>query len=192
MKKRRNRKETRRKILEATHKLLREGGYLTRFSLDAVAKEAGVSKGGLMHHFASKDALLQAAARDAIDKFEARMEQEVVAKKQQAGGFTRSYVNVVLGKDGMNATELSPILLNYMRLAGKDLAESRFQHWQERTDADGIDVDLATIVRLAVDGLIYTEMIDSERIDEARRVRIRERLLQMLEKVDKSASHLDD
>lgn len=182
MKKRRNREATRRKILEATHKLLKEGGYLTRFSLDAVAREAGVSKGGLMHHFASKDALLQAAARDAIDKFEVRMEQEVpIDEEQQAGDFTRSYVIVMLGEGGMETADLSPILLNYMRLAGKDLAESRFQHWQERTDADGIDADLATIVRLAVDGLIYTEIIDSERIDEERRVRIRERLLAMLD-----------
>lgn len=187
MKKKRNREETRKRILQATHELLREGGYLTRFSLDAVAEAAGVSKGGLMHHFGSKDALLQAAARDAIDRFEVQMAAEMAAGVREPGDFTRAYVELILGDgvDGVDSQHLSPILLNYLRLAGQDAA-SRFRHWQAWTDVDGIDVDLATIVRLAVDGLLYTEMIDSEPIDGERRRRIRARLLAMLDGADRA------
>ena len=176
MKKSRNLELTRTKILDATHKLLRQGDYLTRFSLDAVAREAGVSKGGLMHHFPSKDALLEAAAQDAIGKFEATMDKETVA---DAGDFTKAYVAVGMGREALQPAEYSPVLLGYLRNAGNS-PQSRFDYWQQKSDNDGIDVDLATIVRLAVDGLIYTEMIDNERINGPRRQRIQQRLLDLV------------
>ncbi len=58
------------RILAAASKILADGGYMTRFSLSAVAAEAGVSKGGLLHHFPSKEALLRGLSENLIDFFE--------------------------------------------------------------------------------------------------------------------------
>jgi AcrR family transcriptional regulator len=49
----------RQRILAAASKLFARDGY-ERTSVEAIAKEAGVSKGLAYHHFASKDALLVA------------------------------------------------------------------------------------------------------------------------------------
>jgi AcrR family transcriptional regulator len=45
-------------------------------TLEAVAAEAGVSKGGLLYHFPTKDALLEALVQDWLDRFEADVEAE--------------------------------------------------------------------------------------------------------------------
>ena len=46
-------------ILEAANEVLRKGGARA-LTIDAVAAEAGLSKGGVLHHYASKDALILA------------------------------------------------------------------------------------------------------------------------------------
>lgn len=48
-------------ILDAAESLIRRVGTRT-LTIDAVAAEAGLSKGGVLHHFASKDALISALA----------------------------------------------------------------------------------------------------------------------------------
>lgn len=57
-------------ILDAVERLLvRDGVDAVR--LDAVAREAGVSKGGLLHHFPSKRALVQGVVVRLADRFDA-------------------------------------------------------------------------------------------------------------------------
>lgn len=48
-------------ILDAAEALLRRSGSRT-LTIDAVAAEAGLSKGGVLHHYTSKDALVTALA----------------------------------------------------------------------------------------------------------------------------------
>ena len=53
-------------ILGTTLALLeREGG--TAITLDRIAAEAGLSKGGLLYHFARKEQLVQALVERAVD-----------------------------------------------------------------------------------------------------------------------------
>ena len=55
----RGRKSSREKILDAAAELVAEIGA-GRLTLEAVAEKAGLSKGGLLYNFPTKDALLQA------------------------------------------------------------------------------------------------------------------------------------
>ncbi|SFG28228.1 TetR/AcrR family transcriptional regulator [Methylobacterium gossipiicola] len=64
-------------ILDAAERLIRRSGTRT-LTIDAVAAEASLSKGGVLHHYGSKDALIQALAerklsviRDSIAAHEA-------------------------------------------------------------------------------------------------------------------------
>ena len=177
MQRRRNPEEKRRKILDAALEILRDGDYLTKFSLDTVAKKAGVSKGGLMHHFPSKAALLTGVAKLVIDEFEARVHEGL--KKEAAGKpgrMLRSYIRAVLSDEGEQLAVISPVLLSYT--GGIDGLGSRFDYWHEMITADGMDQVTAATIRLAVDGLLYTEMIDGQPIDRALRRAIFERLLE--------------
>lgn len=65
--------ETREKICEAAIRTATRDGLLA-MTLDNVAKEAGVSKGGVMYHFPSKDELV----RGMLEYFGAQVEQRVL------------------------------------------------------------------------------------------------------------------
>jgi AcrR family transcriptional regulator len=135
--------ETRDKLLDAAARLLlRDPSKLT---LDAVAEEAGVSKGGLLYHFASKDKLLDAV----VDRWEGGFEEEIEAVAEKApGGWTRAYVDVT-AKDfddpqirGIDSGIIAALALH-----------------PEQIEDDGIDPVDATIVRLATDGLWFCELL---------------------------------
>ena len=176
MKRTRNPDEKRERILEATRQILRDGGYFTRFSLAKVAEEAGVSKGGLLHHFPSKEALLTAVSHHLIAQFEDQLQQAKINEPNTPGQFTRAYVQTAL--ESQQTAQISPVLLAFLRAADAN-APSRFTYWHQQTEQDGLDEVTATIIRLAVDGLLYTEMIDAQAVEPALRERILLRLQAM-------------
>ncbi|MHC2108102.1 TetR/AcrR family transcriptional regulator [Methylobacterium sp.] len=61
-------------ILEAADAVLRKGGARA-LTIDAVAVEAGLSKGGVLHHYASKDALILALVARKLTE----LREEIVA-----------------------------------------------------------------------------------------------------------------
>lgn len=168
------------RILEAARKILADGGYLTRFSLSEVAAEAGVSKGGLLHHFPSKEALLRGLSENLIDYFEDRLTLEMEKEAEGVPGrFARAYIATAFS-DEYGSSQVSPILLAFNRYsADGDLVESRFSAFQQRLENDGLDPTTANLVRMAVDGMLYTEMIDAEPIEAEVRARMLEKLTEM-------------
>ena len=153
------------------------------FSLDKVAQQAGVSKGGLVHHFATKEELLRAAAVDTIERFESKLTSKIDQDDgDSAGKMTRAYIDVVLDTENpTHVTEASPLVISYLNEKDSVDEPNRFESWQARTEEDGIDTITATIVRLAVDGILYTELIDSKPIPQELRRQIYRRLHEMLD-----------
>ncbi|HWI75390.1 MAG TPA: TetR/AcrR family transcriptional regulator [Baekduia sp.] len=150
--------DTRDRLLDAAARLLlRDPSKLT---LDAVAEEAGVSKGGLLYHFSSKGQLLDAV----VDRWEASFQAQIDAAADPApGGWTRAYADMT-AKDGemdAHAREVDSGILAVLALQPErlDAVRARYEGWQERVEADGIDPVDATIVRLAADGLWFTELL---------------------------------
>ena len=64
-----SRDATRRRLLDAAAAVVRRDGPRA-LTLDTVAAQAGLSKGGLLYHFATKDALVDALVQDWLDRFE--------------------------------------------------------------------------------------------------------------------------
>lgn len=83
---------TRRGLLDAARISLTEHG--AQVSLDVIAKTAGVSKGGLLYHFRTKDELLLAIVRDMYDAFadEVKAQLESENENETTGRLTRAYV----------------------------------------------------------------------------------------------------
>ena len=83
----RRRENPRADILEAAQRVVARDGS-TGLSIEAVAKEAGLSKGGVLHHFPSKDALLsgfiELFAQRAAAVVRSRMEQLPQGEKARA------------------------------------------------------------------------------------------------------------
>jgi len=62
-------------ILEAAERVALEAGA-AQLTLDAVAEEAGVSKGGLLYHFPSKSVLLEAMLENLLGGYEQRRDEK--------------------------------------------------------------------------------------------------------------------
>lgn len=85
------------RLLAETARLIAEAG-LQAVSTRAVSEAAGITKGGLFHHFASKQALIEAVFAQELGKFDAQVDALMAADAVAPGRFTRAYIRAVLGE----------------------------------------------------------------------------------------------
>ncbi|WP_083734595.1 TetR/AcrR family transcriptional regulator [Actinomadura sp. CNU-125] len=164
------------RVLDAVERMLVAGGA-DAIRLDAVAAEAGVSKGGLLHHFRSKQALLEGV----LDRLVRRFEDELPGPGAPPGAFARAWLDATIpGTDvpaGAHADQVATALLAGLSGGPEVLAAFRraYRSWQDRLADDGIDPATATLVRLAVDGWWMARLLDlaPPRDDLHREVRAR-------------------
>jgi AcrR family transcriptional regulator len=156
----RGRKNSREKILDAAAELVSEIGS-GRLTLDAVAERAGLSKGGLLYNFPSKDALLQGMIQRMIDQvlaekealrgqmppgpnLEARVSTAALLK-MCCGGKMQEIATGLLAASAENPGLLDPVreVIGDTLISLKETSE---------------DVDAALLGWLAVEGLSNFEM----------------------------------
>ncbi|WP_131741276.1 TetR/AcrR family transcriptional regulator [Actinomadura roseirufa] len=172
------------RILDAVERLLVAGGA-DAIRLDAVAAEAGVSKGGLLHHFRSKQALIEGVLRRLVDRFEAELPPE----GSPPGTFTRIWLDATIPEDDVPARgqgdRVAVALLAGLSGGPEVLAVLRryYETWQARLAGDGLDPATATLVRLAVDGWWMARLLDLAPPADGLHRRVRARLAAMTEEV---------
>lgn len=174
------------RILDAAeHIVAREG--VRSLTLDAVAGDAGVSKGGLLYHFPSKAALIAAIIERFGCKCEADQARECAASSAEPGAFTRAYLKV--RSEPIDPGE-RPIHTALLAAAGTDpeLVEpirERLEQWQKQLENDGIDPVSASIVRLAMDGLCLSTLLGMPVPEGELKKQILERLVEMTREVSR-------
>jgi AcrR family transcriptional regulator len=174
-------RDTRGVILDAAEMVvMREG--VRNMTLDAVAAEAGVSKGGLLYHFPSKEDLAVAMIERSIDWFDAALAEASKDDAEPQGRYSRAYIRASLGRTALTGagfdglcSAITTALLSYP----EKLKAVREQGRRAQADfeADGLDPVLATIIRLAVDGLWFADNFQMMRYDPAMKEAVTERLL---------------
>jgi AcrR family transcriptional regulator len=153
----------RERILDAAETRLLEGGP-AGLVLDAIAAEAGVSKGGLLYHFASKEVLVAGLLERMLDHLDRELERLVGADPEPVGAWTRAYLASTVTPDGQPADNSAQLMAGILATLGRDSSHleklrSRFARWHARLETDGIDRTTATLVRLAADGLWLTALL---------------------------------
>ncbi|HEX7394670.1 MAG TPA: helix-turn-helix domain-containing protein, partial [Anaerolineaceae bacterium] len=68
---------TKKNILKAANKVILDKGA-DALTLEAVALEAGISKGGLLYHFPSKKQLIQGMIESMIARVDSTLQEELV------------------------------------------------------------------------------------------------------------------
>ena len=71
--------------------------------LDAVAREAQVSKGGLLYHFRSKEALVAGLTQRMLDRFDEVQDEAAARDEQRTGAWARAYLASTVAEDGQAA-----------------------------------------------------------------------------------------
>lgn len=150
------RRDTRTELLDAALAVVRRDGSQA-LTLDAVAAQAGVSKGGLLYHFKSKRQLLDAMVTRWMDQWEAEFEAAAATD-----GFTAAFVRTShLGGAGQEERAAEVALLAALAAEPEVLAgvRERYAAWQDRVESGGSDPVDATVARLAADGLWLADLL---------------------------------
>jgi AcrR family transcriptional regulator len=172
---------TRDSILQAAGRVVLAEG-VNGMTLEAVAREAGVSKGGLLYHFPNKEALIAAMMTQLNAEYGATIERQLAQDEahDQPGHWLRAYVRSTFDTDRefldlsaslMAAINTNPALLDPFR--------ESFARWQQQAEQDGLDPALATVIRLAADGLWLAELFGLAPPGEPLRTQLFKKLLEL-------------
>lgn len=146
---------SRERILDAYADVLTDEGE-RHATLEAVAARAGVSKGGLLYHFPSKDQL----AEGLCDRLVALAAEDVEEMRTSADGPARHYIRTSHFAD----TPLDRTLVAVARLqqAGDPRACAAIRHisaqWLNALHETLGDLDVARAIKLIGDGLYHNAM----------------------------------
>lgn len=173
---------TREAILQATSQVILDRG-VEKLTLDAVAHQAGVSKGGLLYHFPNKESLVTGLINQLRDEFETKLQEEYDQDDTPGtpGQWVRAYVRATLRFN----KQLLAIITNLSNAAATtnpelfEIAREQEKLWQQKVQESGIDPVRATIIQLAIDGLWFSESLGLPSPDESMRTQVVERLLAM-------------
>ncbi|MGW6915531.1 TetR/AcrR family transcriptional regulator [Kitasatospora sp. NPDC054939] len=170
------------RLLDAVERLLVRDG-IEAVRLDAVAVEAGVSKGGLLHHFPNKQALVRGVVERLADRFEAVLPGPGSAPGSYALAWLEASIPEQSPTGDTSGADQVPLAL--LAAAGGpevlDVLRSRYDRWQARLVDDGLDPAVATLVRMAVDGWWSARLMDLSPPHDGLHRSLRALLVQLVE-----------
>ena len=152
----------RRALLDAAQQIAVAQG-LQHVTVQAVAQAAGVTKGGLLHHFASKQRLLDALFADLIEAYEQEISSRMASQTQTYGVFSRAYIETTMADiTEPNRHPRAALCVLAISDAGmRKLWADRMNTLRRAHDDTDDDIQLA-IARFAVDGYWLAQMIGSD------------------------------
>jgi len=168
-------------LLDAAESVLFEQGSQA-LTLTAVADRAGVSKGGLLYHFPTKDALVKAMVARVIEEFD-----ELIASYDDGtpGSYSRAYVEAtfeILTGEARAHRRWSAISAAATDPEQAEPLNEAMRRWHSRGTGEDPNPDATTIVRLAAEGLWEVvshtpELYGSEQLEA-----LKQQLLTLLER----------
>lgn len=150
----------RRALLDGAAALAARQGFAA-VTIQAVAAAAGVTKGGLFHHFPNKQALVEGMFADQIERFDTVIDAHMAADPQPAGAFTRAYIATVFDREQFGESSLWAAMA--ASFTADPVLRGLWARWyrarcERHEQTDGSPVH--EIARLAADGAWYAYLID--------------------------------
>lgn len=175
-------------LAAAVHVIVRDG--IQSLTIDAVAAEASLSKGGVLYHFASKDALVREMLAYCLGEFRQQIESRAAIDSHPHGRFLRAFLSMLSPTtspaDGSPVAGLDPG--QQRRLHGAFIAAvianpelvsevKPFFGWiRDRATQDGLPADEAISIWAAADGLWFWDVLGIDPLDQALRKQTIDRL----------------
>lgn len=182
----RSRSDIRERALGAAVDLAAERG-VSAVTFDAVAEHIGASKGAVLHHFRTKDAILAAVVERISVEYQEGITSAMAADPNPIGAFSRAVVRFE-PSEWMDRAVRGMLAVVLER---PDLVEplAGFVHWcHERVRNDGIDPVVASIVTAAADGVWLSGVIGTPSIPPEFGVASRDWLLALIDREAEAAA----
>lgn len=154
---------TRDRILDALERLLAEASA-GQVSISAVATEAGVSKGGLLHHFPTKEAMLAALVRRLGEHSDAQLSDAVAGGTSVANFYLQSYDNSDQGNVALFRSIIAALRSTDRPATGEEnevhtAVVEVMRSWDSGLQTEISDPVRAEIVRLVGDGMFLAALL---------------------------------
>ncbi|OIN67548.1 TetR family transcriptional regulator [Exiguobacterium sp. KRL4] len=177
--------ETRRRITDATVQIMLNRGF-PQLTLEEVAKQAQVSKGGLLYHFASKEELLMGV----IEEQEARQFQQYQTYREQGLGQMEAFVMLQAQHEEEFCLDIDTVLflLSFLKENAAFVEERKKQvHQFFNQLIENTDPVEAMMIRFTLDGLKMSEHFQFGQPAPDLRNALIERLLRQARVIDQAA-----
>lgn len=170
---------------------LRDG--IGRLTLDAVARQASLSKGGLMHHFPNKDALIDAMVRRKVNAWRAEYESAIERQPPGPGRVSRALIDLCLADTdpaGDQECRRCFVLVAALVHDPKHVAAMREVHRDlaRRVAKDGLPPGLGEAVHLSMSGLWFDRMFGLTEFTRKKLIEIRKALAGVVEEASGRAT----
>ncbi len=172
--------KTREAVLKAAAQIIVRLG-VGGFTIEAVAQEAGVTKGGVLHHFPSKEALINGLIEQVSEMFNLRVQAELDAEPVgEPGRWLRAYIRTIFAVQ-YEDIDLIPALAAAVAAENQtiDRIRNAMQASQMAAIQDGLDPTVAYIIRLAVDGVVFTRAFNLNVLDRETSQKVADELLRL-------------
>jgi AcrR family transcriptional regulator len=179
-------------LLDAAEAVVARQG-IANLTFDAVAAEAGMSKGGLLHHFRTKDRLIEALVKRAAENWRACWTGSYEHEPEGPGRMTRGLLKHCLSDAESRTEQLrrssyavfaalaqNPSLIQPMRATYSDL--------HRRIAEDGLPPGVGEAVATAIDGLWLYWVLGLMPVDQDLVNRLRGALEDMLARAQPTRS----
>ena len=171
----------RRALLDQAARITLEQG-LSKVTFQAVADAVGVTKGGVMHHFATKNALILEVFHDAMAKFEAEVDTAMAKDPVRYGSFTRAYIDATISLGEKGQAEFHSQATLYVLMLGDSELRELWAEWSnqqlkkhEPTD----NTETLCMARLVADGIWLSDFSGIDIVDKQS---LRNRLIKMTQR----------
>lgn len=159
--------QVRRALLDEAMRIAVHEG-LGALTVQAVAQAVGVTKGGFLHHFPSRQDLIDKMFAELLAAVDAELDARIAADPEPCGAFTRAYVDVVF-ETGVGADQgrwaafsMSMLTDSSLRPLWRDWLSGRLERHRETDSSPSLQT-----ARLAADGVWVADLAGVEVADRA-------------------------
>lgn len=142
-------------LLEKAEGIVRREGAQA-LTIDALAKAAAISKGGVQYSFASKDELIKALVDHWTNQFDAKLE---LHRPTSPADFVRRYIAVLRSAESAVEAKMAGLMVAYMQNpANRRETRDWYRSILERLAPNTPEGQAAAVVFLALEGLFLMQI----------------------------------
>ncbi len=168
-------------IIDAAEGVVLEIGA-RHMTLDTVASRANVSKGGLLYHFPTKEALLKAMLERFIKKIEESRKKKAKGLKEEPKREIKALILSVTDRDPKKE-QIGSALLAAAAHDPELLQPARDDFHRHLTEVvqSGLNFNRAAVIIFALQGLVFSELLSLSHLSTKERNGFIEELLRLAE-----------
>lgn len=176
---------TRDRLLDAAEEVIIQRGILS-MTLEAVAAQAGVSKGGLLYHFPTKDAVVHGMVSRVVTILQQRFALLLAQEPQGTGRHARTLLRLMTEREGSLFPRLQRVAAPLMASAVNkpELLKPMQKFFREILQgmiADGLSPDRSWLILAALDGIKFWKIFSNVQPSQVDLEGLRLLLLQIIE-----------